>query len=110
MTSPPRMTMPTLLVLGFLLDRRPDEAYGFEITRETGLSSGTIHPILARMADAGWVTSRREDVNPANEGRPPRRYYRLTEAGVEQGGDLLAGAQAKLSGTALARAIEPRQP
>jgi PadR family transcriptional regulator len=34
-----------------------------------------VHPILARLERAGWLSSRWEAVNPHREGRPRRRYY-----------------------------------
>nr|WP_285485880.1 helix-turn-helix transcriptional regulator [Amycolatopsis taiwanensis] len=51
--------------------------YGLEICAAAGLASGTIHPILARLEKAGWLRSRWEDANPADQGRPRRRYYGL---------------------------------
>jgi PadR family transcriptional regulator PadR len=30
----------------------------------------------------GWLSSRWEDIDPQVEGRPPRRYYRLTAEGA----------------------------
>lgn len=60
-----------------------EERYGFELARtlseESGLvaSEGTIYPLLARLRRNGLVeTTWRESVQG-----PPRRYYRLTEAG-----------------------------
>lgn len=54
--------------------------------------SGTIHPILARLEQAGWLESRWEEIDPSEKGRPRRRYYRFTSDG------------AALACTALARA------
>src|SRR6185437_6652230 len=77
-----RMTVGVLAVLGALLDRPDAELYGLEIVRASGLEPGTIYPILQRLRGAGWVTDRWEDPEPAHtEGRPPRRYYRLTAEG-----------------------------
>jgi PadR family transcriptional regulator PadR len=78
----PRMTIPTQLVLQALVET--DEAYGAELGGLTRLASGTVHPILARLEGIGWVVSRWEDIDPATEGRPARRYYRLTEEGRAQ--------------------------
>src|SRR5208282_1432231 len=51
----------------------------------TGLPSGTIYPILARLERIGWVDSDWEDPDAhIAEGRPRRRYYRLTRAGEEE--------------------------
>jgi PadR family transcriptional regulator PadR len=62
---------------------RQEERYGLELARTLadagGLiaSEGTIYPLLARLRRNGLVeTTWQESV----EG-PPRRYYRLTEAG-----------------------------
>src|SRR3954471_24169779 len=77
-----RMTIPTQLVLEALLTDPERELYGVEIGERAGLRSGTVHPILARLEGVGWLASRWEDVDPQAEGRPPRRYYRLTADGV----------------------------
>ncbi|WP_410582510.1 PadR family transcriptional regulator [Amycolatopsis sp. lyj-108] len=73
----PKMTLPTQLVLHVLMGDPDREMYGLEICAEAGLASGTIHPILARLEKVGWLQSRWEDVDPAEAGRPRRRYYRL---------------------------------
>lgn len=73
------MTLPTLLVLRVLLD---GETYAFRICQATGLKSGTISPILTRLADHDWLVQRWEDIDPAKRGRPQRHYYRLTEDGA----------------------------
>ncbi len=78
------MTIPTQLVLRALLAEPTQEMYGLQICAQSGLPSGTIHPILARLEhDFGWLTSRWEDIDPGTEGRPRRRYYRLTDDGAE---------------------------
>ncbi len=76
------MTIPTQRVLEALLEEPQRELYGLEIGAAAGLRSGTVHPILARLEGYGWLTSRWEDVDPSAEGRPPRRYYRLTAEGA----------------------------
>ena len=76
------MTLPTQLVLRALIADPTREMYGLEIGRLAELPSGTIHPLLARLEGYGWLESRWEDVDPAREGRPRRRYYRLTPDGV----------------------------
>jgi PadR family transcriptional regulator PadR len=86
------MTIPTQLVLRTLLADPSKELYGVEIGQAAGLSSGTVHPILARLETVGWLTSRWEDIHPRTEGRPARRYYRLTPAGQELARAALARA------------------
>src|SRR6185437_4354188 len=86
----PRMTLSTQLVLRVLLDDPAREMYGLEICAEAGLPSGTIHPILARLEGIGWLESWWEDTDPHEQGRPRRRYYRLTQDGAALARDALA--------------------
>jgi PadR family transcriptional regulator, regulatory protein PadR len=76
------MTIPTQLVLEALLDEPQAERYGLEIGDAAGLRSGTVHPILARLEAYGWLASRWEDIDASAEGRPARRYYKLTADGA----------------------------
>src|SRR5215470_13643470 len=99
--SGPRMTLPTQLVLRALLARPDEEMYGLQICTEAGLPSGTIHPILARLEGLGWLESSWEDTASAHgEGRPRRRYYRLTADGAERARIALARATTPLSAIA----------
>ena len=76
------MTVGMQAVLGALLQQSDTELYGLEIVQASGLEPGTIYPILQRLRGAGWVSDRWEDLEPAHaQGRPPRRYYRLTMEG-----------------------------
>lgn len=66
------------LLTAFL--QRPDTwRYGYELGRETALSSGTLYPLLLRLAEEGWLESRW--IEPERPGRPARHAYRLTAAG-----------------------------
>jgi PadR family transcriptional regulator PadR len=76
-----KVTHHTKLVLSVLLDAPAEEVYGFELSRASGLPSGTIYPILRRLEDEGWLASRWEDIDEGQEGRRRRRYYRLTGSG-----------------------------
>ncbi len=86
------MTIPTQLVLRALLADPSKELYGVEIGQAAGLPSGTVHPILARLETVGWLESRWEEIDPRVEGRPARRYYRLTPDGMELARSALARA------------------
>jgi PadR family transcriptional regulator, regulatory protein PadR len=86
------MTIPTQLVLRLLLEDPSRELYGVQISDGAGLPSGTVHPILARLEGMDWLESRWEDIDPSVEGRPARRYYRLTPNGVAAARLALAGA------------------
>jgi len=78
----PRITGPTLKVLGALLSSGRIELSGAEIARATNLASGTLYPILFRLERAGWLESRWEEDNPRALGRPRRRFYHLTGVGA----------------------------
>lgn len=103
--SGPRMTIQVQLVLRVLLAEPTKELYGLQICQEAGLPSGTIHPILARFERLGWLESEWETVNPQEEGRPRRRYYRLTEDGAVQA--RIALAQATTSVASLRLNLRP---
>jgi PadR family transcriptional regulator PadR len=67
-------------VLSLLAD---EERYGFDLVRGLAqmdgmvTSEGTIYPLLSRLRRDGLVESTWQE-SPSG---PPRRYYRLTEAG-----------------------------
>lgn len=57
--------------------------FGFDIMNVTGLTSGTVYPALDRLEAAGYLKSKWEDAGAAHaDGRPARRYFTLTAAGV----------------------------
>jgi PadR family transcriptional regulator len=57
--------------------------YGFDVIDATGLPSGTVYPALSRLERDGYLRSAWENEQHAfNEGRPARRYYRVTAAGA----------------------------
>ena len=77
--------------------------YGFDLMDETGLPSGTVYPILGRMERRGLVESRWEDpAAPREQGRPPRKYYDITDLGREA----LAEGLARLRSMGVLRAGE----
>jgi len=70
-----------MLALLRALSVRPlDWRYGYDMMKETGLSSGTLYPLLMRMTDQGLVEAEWRD--PVQPGRPARHAYRLTAAGL----------------------------
>ncbi len=84
-----RVTEPTLDVLEALLSADGFELHGWAIIKTTGRSGPTVYKILERISGAGLVTERWED-RPAEDGKPRRRYYRLTPTGVVRAESLLA--------------------
>ena len=76
----PRLSPQTLRVLEQFVGQPAAWRYGYELSQGTGLKSGTLYPILMRLADYSlletkWVTT--------EEGVPPRHTYRLTQKGLE---------------------------
>jgi DNA-binding PadR family transcriptional regulator len=72
--------MQTLSVLAALCAEPAEWRHGYAIAKDTGLKSGSLYPILIRLADRGLVEARWEEEQPA--GRPRRHLYRLTAGGL----------------------------
>jgi DNA-binding PadR family transcriptional regulator len=86
----PRISPETLRVLQRFVERPADWRYGYELSRETRLKSGTLYPILMRLEkykllEARWVATQ--------DGVPPRHTYRLTPNGLELARAQLAEAR-----------------
>ncbi|UHH23670.1 PadR family transcriptional regulator [Streptomyces malaysiensis subsp. malaysiensis] len=59
----------------------------------SGLPNGTLFPILERLRQAGWVERYWEQDEIAEaEGRPRRRFYRITPKGADLAPHALAEA------------------
>ena len=82
----------TLSVLASLEADPASWRHGYLLARQTGLRSGTLYPILIRLADRGWLEASWEDEQPA--GRPRRHLYRLTSEGLARSSKALAEAPA----------------
>jgi DNA-binding PadR family transcriptional regulator len=70
--------------------------YELELAKRTGLKSGTVYPALGRLEKEGWLTSRLEDVDPAQAGRPARRIYTITGLGLERAAESAQRVRATL--------------
>jgi len=68
-------------VLRALAEAPPRWRYGYDLGRQVGLKTGSLYPILMRLADRGLLDACWEPQPPP--GRPPRHLYRLTTAGLE---------------------------
>lgn len=71
-----RVTESTILVLREVLAAGSGIS-GVEISRNTGIMSGTLYPILHRLEKEGLLEARNEDVDPAVIGRPARILYNI---------------------------------
>lgn len=76
-----RLTAPTVVVLKVLAaSDRP--MWGLAISKNSGLPTGTVYPILARLESLGWVNSYWEE--DSDRSGPRRKFYTLTaEAALE---------------------------
>jgi DNA-binding PadR family transcriptional regulator len=68
-------------LLSALAQAGPDWRHGYDLSRSTGLRSGTLYPLLIRLEGQGYLEA--EWQPSAAAGRPPRHAYRLTASGRE---------------------------
>lgn len=54
--------------------------YGYQLSKDTGLKSGTLYPLLIRLSDQDMLESQWQE--PECPGKPPRHAYRLTSNGL----------------------------
>ncbi len=92
-----RRSPQTTLVLAEFLQRKQDWRYGYDISRNTGLKSGTLYPILMRLAEHRMLVA---DWETAEAGKPPRHMYKLTREGLRY-------AHAQVSAASFEAAREP---
>ncbi len=102
MTSSPGFSAQTLSVLAALCDQPSQWQHGYALAKQTGLKSGTLYPILIRLADRGLVEACWQD--EPEPGRPRRHLYRLTAAGLASA----AEARARAARPKAARAKDQR--
>jgi DNA-binding PadR family transcriptional regulator len=106
---PPRaaLSAQTRAVLAALAAQPSEWRHGYDLARETGLKSGTLYPILIRLADREMVEACWEADQPA--GRPRRHLYRLTSHGRAAAAAALAAAPPSAGATRLRGAAAPRR-
>lgn len=86
----------TIHVLGTFLDRPTDWRYGYDLTKEIGLQSGTLYPVLMRLADLGFLESAWHQSH--RPGAPARHAYRLTQSGIAFAAASIAAASNRQGG------------
>ena len=74
MADLPRLSVQTAHVLSTFLDEPRIWRYGYDISRATGIKSGTLYPILMRLAECGLLET---DWEHPEGGGPPRHIYHL---------------------------------
>jgi DNA-binding PadR family transcriptional regulator len=88
-----RLSRQTLAVLDALLLDPAEWQHGYSLSQRTGISSGTLYPILMRLEKLDWLDTRWEEVK--TPGRPPRHLYRLSGAAREWAREELRAAEKK---------------
>ena len=76
----PHTSPQTLLLFEALLADPTEWRYGYDLSKQTSLASGTLYPILIRLCERGFLEATWEDNPPT--GRPPRHLYRILPSGV----------------------------
>jgi PadR family transcriptional regulator PadR len=97
MPRKPNNSRQTRALLAALLDRSQTWRHGYDLSKETGLRSGTLYPLLIRLSEQGLLESRWKDAE--RPGLPPRHVYRLTASGLALARDQeLAAVAAECAG------------
>lgn len=66
-------------VLAVMAEAADGWQHGYELCQQTGIKSGTLYPLLVRLAAQGHLEA--EWQAPTEPGRPARHAYRLTASG-----------------------------
>jgi PadR family transcriptional regulator, regulatory protein PadR len=80
MARKPNTSRQTRTLLAALLDSQRTWRHGYDLSKETGLRSGTLYPVLMRLSEQGLLESRWQEAD--RPGLPPRHVYRLTASGL----------------------------
>jgi PadR family transcriptional regulator PadR len=89
------MTNARVQVAAALMADPSGQHWGYNLSRNAGVRSGALYPILHRMLEDGWLEDGwQEQSTSGKRSAPPRRYYRLTAEGAAELGALLARASA----------------
>jgi DNA-binding PadR family transcriptional regulator len=66
-------------LLQAFLDDPPRWRFGYELSKQLGIGSGTLYPALMRLAEDGYLEQKWD----AESGRNPRHMVRLAPDGLE---------------------------
>jgi len=103
-----RLSVQALSLLSALEQAPAAWRHGYELAKETGLRSGTLYPVLIRLADRGLVEACWEDEQPA--GRPRRHLYRLTPDGFAAAQHALSEERSRRQRAGIAAVRPPARP
>ena len=95
MPQTPRFSRPLVQLLEALVADSRQWRHGYDLSRETGLKSGTLYPLLKRLEAVGILETRWGE--PQAAGRPPRHLYRLTAGGRAYAATISEASRGKLA-------------
>ena len=104
MARPPNRSPQTRLVLAALLDQPKEWRHGYDLAKQSELQSGTLYPILMRLAEQGLLEEAWEEADIV--GRPPRHVYRLTASGAATARELVRDERANARRLRLSKATQ----
>lgn len=100
MPRKPNTSRQTRTLLASLLDHPQTWRHGYDLSKQTGLRSGTLYPLLMRLSEQGLLEQCWQEAG--RRGLPPRHVYRLTASGLALARDQELAAVAAGSKEALA--------
>jgi PadR family transcriptional regulator, regulatory protein PadR len=107
-TSRREFSPQTLSVLAALHEQPSQWQHGYPLASKTGLKSGSLYPILVRLAGQGLIEACwQEEPVP---GRPRRHLYRLTAEGLDRAAEALAARARQQAAGRPAASPAARQP
>lgn len=77
-------TTDSISVLAAFATAPTSRHHGYALAETTGVRTRLVYGLLYRFEARGWLTSERERIVASLSERPPRRLYRVTDAGIEQ--------------------------
>jgi PadR family transcriptional regulator, regulatory protein PadR len=80
MTLARKCSPQTIDLLAALMEQPRTWQHGYKLSKDTGLLSGTLYPILMRLSDRGYLDHKW--IQSPDTGVPPRHAYRLTAKGI----------------------------
>lgn len=77
-----RRTQTMLTVAQTKLDHGTGRFWAYDLCKRSGIKPGSIYPMMSKFLNEGWLIDGWEPAASGTPGRPPRRYYTLTDEGV----------------------------
>lgn len=75
-----RVTKPTIAILEAIANH-DQPIWGLALSKQVGLATGTVYPILERLTELGWVVSHWDTDQTING--PRRKFYSMTSEARE---------------------------